>query len=85
MVARSSLKQRISCPFPENERSVLWGILVIILHAHSSVHFHFGVSFIKACSGEALILISLPVFRYEFKMIELCNPFFQGFEKQNNK
>lgn len=63
----------------------LVGILVITVFVHGSVHFPFGISFIKACSGEALFLISLPVFTYEFKMIELRNHFFQVFEKQNTK
>lgn len=47
------------------------GILVIIVLTHGSVHFPFGMSSIKACSGQALFLISLPVFTYEFKMVEL--------------
>lgn len=53
-------------------------ILVIILLIHGSVNFPFGISFNKACSGEALFLISLPVFTYEMKMIEpFCNHFFK--------
>lgn len=59
------------------ENECLVGIVVITLFSQGSVHFPFGISFIKACSGEALFLISLPVFTYEFKMIELCSHFFK--------
>lgn len=58
------------------------GIFVIILLIHGSVHFPFGIAFIKAFSEEALFLISLPVFTYEMKMIEpFCNHFFKCLKK----